>query len=403
MQKIITVLFATATLTLAACGGNKGGNDGSLAGKKAELEKLKKEQSANDEKIKALEKEIAKLDTSAVKDDVAKLVSTVPVALQNFSHYIDLQGRVEAEDISYISPRLGGGQVRAIYVKRGDYVKKGQLLLKLDDAIVKQQVAASQQSTETIKTQLALAKDVYNRRNNLWKQGIGTEIELITARTNVESLEKQLAAANANIKVQQEQQSGTNIYSDVDGVADEVNVRVGEMFTGFSGTVPQIKIVNTSNLKVITDVPENYSGKVKQGSALSVTLPDINKTVNATVNISGRVIDPNSRSFRVEGKLPNDPMIRPNQIAQVHILDYSAPSAIAVPVNAVGTDEKGKYVFVAVVEGAKTVARKRAVVIGELYNDKIEVKSGLTPGEQLIAEGYQNIYDGQLLKVDNKK
>jgi membrane fusion protein (multidrug efflux system) len=402
MQKIITVLFITATLTLASCG-NKGGGDNTLAGKKAQLEKLKKEQASNEDKIKSLEKDIAKLDTSSNKEDVAKLVGTVAVAPQNFSHYIDLQGRVEAEDISYISPRLGGGQVRAVYVKRGDYVKKGQLLLKLDDAIVKQQVAASKQSTETIKTQLTLAKDVYNRRNNLWKQGIGTEIELITARTNVESLEKQLAAANENIKVQQEQQSGANVYSDVDGIADEVNVRVGEMFTGFAGTLPQIKIVNTSNLKIITDVPENYSGKVRQGSTLLVTLPDINKTFNATVNVSGKVIDPNSRSFRAEAKLPQDNLIRPNQIAQVRILDYSAPNAIAIPVNTVATDEKGKYVYVAINEGGKLIARKKQIVVGELYNELIEVRSGLTSGDQLINDGYQSIYDGQLLKVDNKK
>ncbi len=402
MQKIINVLFITATLTLAACGGNSGG-DGTLAGKKAELDKLKKEQATIDGKIKSLEKEVAALDTSAVKDDVAKLVGTMAVVAQNFSHYIDLQGRVEAEDISYISPRLGGGQVRAVYVKRGDYVKKGQLLLKLDDAIVKQQVAASKQSTETIKTQLTLAKDVYNRRNNLWKQGIGTEIELITARTNVESLEKQLAAANENIKVQQEQQSGANVYSDVDGVADEVNVRVGEMFTGFAGNMPQIKIVNTSNLKIITDVPENYSSKVKQGSTLEVKLPDVNKTFTTSVNVSGKVIDPNSRSFRAEAKLPNDPAIRPNQIAQVRILDYAAASAIAIPVNTVATDEKGKYVYVAVSEAGKLVARKKQIVVGELYNDLIEVKSGLAAGDQLINDGYQNIYDGQLLKVDNKK
>lgn len=402
MQKIINVLFITATLTLASCGGKNEG-DGSLAGKKAEIEKLKKEQASIGDKIKALEKEVAAKDTSAAKDDVAKLVGTMAVTPQNFSHYIDLQGRVEAEDISYISPRLGGGQVRAIYVKRGDYVKKGQLLLKLDDAIVKQQVAASKQSTETIKTQLTLAKDVYNRRNNLWKQGIGTEIELITAKTNVESLEKQLAAANENIKVQQEQQNGSNVYSDVDGIADEVNVRVGEMFTGFAGTMPQIKIVNTSRLKIITDVPENYSSKVRQGSTLQVTLPDVNKTFNTTVNVSGKVIDPNSRSFRAEAKLPQDAAIRPNQIAQVKILDYSAPNAIAIPVNTVATDEKGKYVFIAVNEGGKLTARKKQIIVGELYGDLIEVRSGLNAGDQLINDGYQSIYDGQLLKVDTKK
>ena len=398
MQKFIPVILITASLALASCGSQPESN-GTLASKKAALDKLKQEQTTLADKIKALETDITKLDTSAANNDVAKLVSTSDITTQNFSHYIDLQGRVDAEDISYVSPRFGGGQVRAIYVKRGDFVKKGQLLLKLDDALVKQQVAASRQNAEGLKTQLTLAKDVYNRRNNLWKQGIGTEIELITARTNVESLEKQIKAADESIKVQQEQQSGSNIYSDVTGVADEVNVRVGELFSGFMGNMPQIKIVNTSSLKVVTDVPENYSGKVKQGSQMVISLPDIGKTYNTSVSVSGKVIDPNNRSFHAEAKLPSDPAIRPNQIAMVRILDYSSPNAIAIPVNTVGTDEKGKYVFVSVSEGGKLVARKRQIVVGELYNELIEVKSGLTAGEKLITEGFQNIYDGQLLRT----
>jgi RND family efflux transporter MFP subunit len=401
MQKNLAVLFLAVTVTLASCGSKT--ENGSLTEKKSELDKLKKEQVSITEKISALEKDIAKLDTSAVKEDVAKLVGTMDVTTQNFSHYIDLQGRVDADEISYVSPRLGGGQVRALYVKRGDYVKKGQLLVKLDDAIVKQQVAASKQNTEALRTQLTFAKDIYNRRNNLWKQGIGTEIELITARTNVESLEKQIKGAEESIKVQQEQLTGSNVCSDVDGIADEVNVRVGEMFTGFMGNLPQIKIVNTSSLKVITDVPENYSGKVKQGSVLVVTLPDINKTFNTTVSVSGKTIDPNNRSFRAEAKLTADPSIRPNQIAQVRILDYSAPNAIAIPVNTVGTDEKGKFVFVSVSEGGKSIARKKQIIVGELYNDLIEVKNGLSVGDHLITEGFQNVYDGQLLKTDIKK
>jgi RND family efflux transporter MFP subunit len=401
MQKIVTVFFLTAVLTIASCGGKNEG--GSLADKKAEVEKLKKEQLGIVDKIKALEADIAKLDTSAVKEDVAKLVGTSPVTTQNFVHSIDLQGRVDAENISYISPRLGGGQVKSLYVKKGDYVKKGQLLVKLDDAIMKQQVAAAKQNTETLKTQLTFANDVYNRRSNLWKQGIGSEIELISAKTNAETLQKQIAGAEENIKTLQEQMSAYNIYSDVEGVADEVNVRVGELFTGFSGTLPQIKIVNTSSLKVLVDVPENYSGKVKQGSAIVVSLPDIDKVFNTSVSVSGKTIDPNNRSFRIEAKLPADAAVRPNQIALVKIQDYAAPNAIAIPVNTVGTDEKGKYVYVAVTEGGKIFARKKMITIGELYNQVVEVKSGLTAGEKLITEGYQNIYDGQLLKTDMKK
>ena len=402
MQKIVNVFFLTAALTIASCGGkNEGG--GSLADKKAEVEKLKKDQNSITDKIKALEAEIAKLDTAAVKEDVAKLVGTSPVTTQNFVHYIDLQGKVDADNISYISPRMGGGQVRAIYVKKGDYVKKGQLLVKLDDALVKQQINAARQNTETLKTQLGFAKDVYSRRSNLWKQGIGSEIDLISAKTNVETLEKQISAADENIKTIQEQLSTSNIYSDVDGIADEVNVRVGELFTGFSGTLPQIKIVNTSTLKVVAEVPENYSGKVKVGSLVMVTMPDIDKSFNTSIAVSGKTIDPNNRSFHIEAKLPADGALRPNQIALVKIQDYSAPNAIAIPVNTVATDEKGKYVYISVTEAGKQVARKKMITIGELYNQFVEVKTGLTAGDQLITEGFQNIYDGQVLKIDTKK
>ena len=401
MKKTLNILIFTASIIITSCGTKT--ESGSLAAKKAEIEQLKKEQINIGNKIHSLESAVAKLDSSVVKNENEKLVGLTTLSTQNFVHYIDLQGRIDAENISYISPRLGAGQVRAIYVKKGDYVKKGQLLVKLDDAIVKQQIVAAKQNSEALRTQLTFAKDVYTRRNNLWKQGIGTEIDLINARTNVEALEKQIKGAEESIKTQQEQLSGSNIYSDVEGIAEEVNVRVGEMFTGFIGNMAQIKIVNMSHLKVIIEVPENYSGKVKLGSAIIVTLPDINKTYHTSLSISGRVIDPNNRSFHIEAKLPSDASLRPNQIALVKIQDYAAVNAIAIPVNTVGTDEKGKYVYVAVTEGSKLVARKKQITIGELYNQLIEVKSGLAAGEQLITEGFQNIYDGQILKTDIKK
>lgn len=389
--KITTLILV---VSLAACGSKD-----QLTQKKSELDKLKKEQTSLTDKIKTLETDIAKLDTTAKKDDIAKLVGVSDVTAQNFVHYIDLQGHVDADNISYISPRLGPGQVKAVYVKKGDYVKQGQLLLKLDDAVVKQSIAAAKQSLETLKTQLSFAKDLYNRQNNLWKQGIGTEVQLISAKNNVETLEKQLKAGEENIKTVQEQANATNVYSDVDGIADEVNIRVGETFSGIGAMGAQIKIVNTSSLKVVTDVPENYAGKVKVGSKVLIVLPDINKTYNSSISLSGKTINTSNRSFSAEAKLPYDGVIRPNQNAQVRIEDYAANNAIVIPVNTVNTDETGKYVFVAVQEGNKLVARKKTIVIGESYNQLIEVKSGITANEKLITDGYQGVYDGQIIKV----
>jgi len=400
MKQLIKYTLTTSIAILfIACGNKQEG----LTQKKSALDKLRKQQIEIADKISQLEKEIAQLDTAFVKDDIAKLVGITPVATQDFTHYIDLQGSIDAENISYISPRLGPGQVKALYVKKGDYVKKGQQLLKLDDAIIKQQIHAANQNVETIKTQLAYAKDLYNRQNNLWKQGIGTEVQLISAKTNVETLENQLKAAQENIKVIQEQLKATNVYSDVDGIADEVNIRVGETFSGMGATGPQIKIVNTSSLKVITNVPENYAAKVKVGSKIIVTLPDINKTYNTTISIAGKTINPNNRSFTAEAKLPYDGVLRPNQNAQVRIEDYAVKNAYTIPVNTVQTDEKGKYVYVAVIQNGKLIAAKKSIEIGELYNDLIEVKAGLSVGDKLITQGYQNIYDGQLLKTDDVK
>ena len=397
MKKIQISILTISTILLIACGSS---ND-VLSKKKAELESLQQEVLATNEKIKTLELEIAKLDTSAKveNNDNAKLIGITTLATTDFKHVIDIQGKVDAENISYVSPRLGGGQVKAIYVKKGEYVKKGQLILKLDDAVARQSLIAAKQSLETIKTQVALAKDLYNRQNNLWKQGIGTEVQLISAKAQAETLEKQLAAGEANYRTAQEQASALNVVSDVDGVVDELNVRVGEFFTGFIANMPQVKIVNTNTLKVVTEVPENYIARVRIGTPVELFLTDINKTYNSKISFAAKTINPNNRSFTAEAKIPFDGLSRPNQNVQIKIQDYISKNTIAIPVNTIQTDDKGKFVYIAVAEGKNLIARKKQVTVGELSDNLIEVKTGLASGDQLITEGFQTVYDGQSLRT----
>jgi len=389
-------IFAAFVLTLAACGSSTKESNASLTDKKVELQKLKDQQ-------KKLEDEIAKIDTAAGKAEKAKLVTLATIGPESFTHYIDLQGKIESLNISYIAPRNGtGGVVKAVYVKRGDKVRKGQPLLKLDDAIARQSLVAAEQGIETIKTQLAYAKDIYQRQKNLWDQKIGTEVQLINAQTNVQTTESQLKSAQEQLKINKEQLSFTNVLSDVDGVAEIVNIRVGEVFTGVQGTTPQISIVNNSNLKATVNIPENYLGKVNVGSKVKITLPDLNKTIDATVTVTGKSIDPVNRSFFVEAKLPQSTDLRPNQIALVRIQDYNINNSITVPVNTVQSDEKGKFVMVAVKEGSKTVAKKKTVVIGQFYGDKMEIKSGLQAGDVVVTDGFQSLYEGQAITTDAK-
>ena len=397
MQRILKAsLVAAFVLTMAACGSSSKDNNASLTDKKAALEKLKDQQ-------KKLEADIAKIDTAAGKAEKEKLVTLATIAPESFTHYLDLQGKIESQNTSYIAPRNGtGGVVKQVLVKRGDNVRKGQLLLKLDDVIARQSLVTAQQGLETIKTQLSYAQDLYRRQKNLWDQKIGTEVQLINAENNVKNIENQLKSSQEQLKITNEQLSFTNVVSDVDGTAETVNIRVGEVFTGVQGTAAQIVIVNNSNLKATVQIPENYLGKINVGSKVKISLPDLNKTIDATVTVTGKSIDPINRSFFVEAKLPQSPDLRPNQIALVRIQDYNIGNTITVPVNTVQSDEKGKFVMTAVKENGKTVARKKPVVIGQFYGDKMEIKSGLQVGDVVVTDGYQSLYEGQLLTTDTK-
>ena len=385
MQTIFKAAYVvTFSIILAACGNTTKEEKGELTDKKVKLEKLKNDQKKLSTEIVALEAEIAKLDTSATVKEKEKLVTLSVLEPGRFTHYIDLQGKIDAENIAYVTPRGMGGMVTAVYVKQGQQVRKGQLLLRLDNSVGQRQI-------EQLQTQLSYAKDIYQRQQNLWNQNIGTEVQLLTAKNNVETIQKQIATAR-------EQLAEANVYAQISGVADQVNIRVGETFSPQTAAMAGIRIVNTSDLKVVAAVPENYLGKVRVGTNLLITLPEQNNdTVRAKVNVVGKMIDPNTRAFEIEARIPSGKNLKPNQLAMVKIQDYATSTAISIPINTLQNDEKGKFVMVAVKENGKMIARKRPINVGELYGDRLEVKSGLQTGDTLIVEGFQGLYDGQLI------
>jgi len=385
MQRILNIILIAATaITFVACSAktDDAGNV-DVAKKKAQLEELKKQQTAIGEQITKLEADIAKLDPASAKAEKAKLVTIDIIKPNNFAHFIDLQGKVDAQNIVYVTPQNQGGQVKELYVKQGDFVKKGQLLMKLDNEAIKAQLAP-------LEVQLSNAQDVLRRRQNLFNEGIGTEVELNAAKTTASNLQKQIDVINTQI-------GQYNVYAPISGVAETVNIRIGETFIAQSATTAGIKLVNTGDLKITANVPENYLSKVNEGTNVVVTLPDINKSINVKVTVKGKIIDLNTRSFYIEAKLPASSDFRPNQLALVKIQDYAAANAITIPVNTLQTDEKGKFVMVASSENNKLIARKRQVTEGQMYTDTLEIKGGLKQGDVIITDGFQGLYDGQLI------
>lgn len=347
--------------------------------KKAELDKLKKEQAELSVRIATLEKEIVDANPDSVIIRT-KDVGVMELKPRKFEHYVQTQGHVEAENNILVSAK-SMGVVTQVYVKEGQTVSKGQVLAQIDNSVVLTNI-------QGIKSQLELATSVYERQKNLWDQKIGTEVQFLQAKTNKEGLEKQVAAL-------EEQNDMTRIKSPINGTVDEVSVKIGE---NIAPGQPAARVVNTSDLKIVANVSEAYVTTLKKGDKVVISIPELKKDINGVVTFVGKTINMMSRTFAVEVKLPSEANLRPNMSAVIKVIYRTDVSAIVVPINVVQSLNGEKIVYVAEQEGANTVAKKRVVTVEGVFDNLAQV-NGLNAGDKIITVGYQGLSDGQFIKL----
>lgn len=361
------LLYIPAILILAACSKPQG-----KEAKLAELAKLKSEQSDINSKIEKLQAEVGTQDS--VK---STLVNIQDIKTGNFTNYVQLQGRIDAQENVLAYPQAAG-VITGLYVKAGDQVSQGQVLAQLDNSVLLQQIAQAQ-------AQLNLAQTVYQRQKNLWAQQIGTEVQYLQAKSNYEAGEKQLSALK-------QQSSMYRITSPISGTVDQMDLKLGQ---AASPGQTSMRIVNANVLKIKADVPESYASSVRLGDNVKVVIPDANDSLTAKVTFAAKVIDQASRSFAIEVRLPEHSSLRPNMTAVIKIANYSKNNSIVIPLNSVQRSEAGDYVFVA----DNGSAKKKPVKLGATYGGQIEVLSGLASGDKLITAGASDVEDGDKIKI----
>jgi RND family efflux transporter MFP subunit len=371
MRNILLTILSVSLLF--ACG-EKQADTSTLEGKKAHLAALKDKSTKLKDEIATLEAAIEKEDVNAKKERITA-VTTTALLPENFTHSIDIQGTVKSEDEQMITPK-GMGTITKVLIKAGDFVKAGQAVGYLDDAVMKQSISQ-------VETQLNFAKQNLDKLDRLWKQGIGTEVQLLGAKTQVEALEKQIATM-------QEQNSGAVVRAPRSGTIDEVYAKAG--MPGAPGA-PFAKLVNKSGLKVQADIAEGYAGKIRKGNSVILNFPDIKKEIKASVGYVSQTINPLNRTYRVDIPIAGTDYI-PNMISVIRVIDYQKAGAIVVPINTIQKGESGDYVMVA----ENGVAKKLMVKVGQTYNDKAEILSGLKAGANLITVGFQELNDGDKVK-----
>ncbi|TRX66253.1 efflux RND transporter periplasmic adaptor subunit [Carboxylicivirga sp. M1479] len=355
------------------------------AGEPADETKAKQEQLKTYKKeLSDLKKEIIKLEKELSlnrKEGVVNVV-TAKAKQELYEHFVDVTGKVKADKNILISPETAG-KIISINVKEGDRVRRGTVLARLNTEM-------TQRSLRQVEINLQLATTTYERQADLWEQNIGSEMEYLQAKSNMEALQQQKEALQAQLDL-------ATVRAPIDGVVDEIIQREGEMA---GPQLPFARLVNIDHVYITADVSEIYLQQINAGDRVDVEFPVIDKNINARIYRSSAVIDPDSRTFRVRIDLTNKSNdIKPNMLAILKLRTFAAEDAIIVPSILVKKDFSGEFLFVAEDIDGKVRAKKRYIQTGIKDNNNTMITEGLQAGDKIITEGYAQVVDGSAISL----
>lgn len=394
MRTIYTILFMT--LIFASCAKKESASvEDVLASNN--LEQIKTKKTELDNQQQALAAQIEQLNLAIMELDTAKkvpLITAFEVKQQQFKHYVELQGNVMTKQNVLIYPEMSG-LLEEVLVKEGQKVSKGDVLARIDDGGIKQQLAQLEAAAE-------LAKTTYERQKRLWDQKIGSELEFLQTKTNyitqqnaVASLKKQLGKSE--------------VKAPFDGEIDDVIKDEGVIVAPGPGS-EVFRIVNLNKMYVETDVPESYLSTIKNGKKVIVEFPILGKSVESNIRQAGNFIDPANRTFKIEVPVGNNNgEVKPNLTAKLKINDYTNEEAILIPQSIISENANGdQYIYVVenvkVVNGNKEgIAKRKVITTGKIQDNLIEVTSGISSGDQIIEEGARSVKNEQAVRVLNYK
>ncbi|UCF06610.1 MAG: efflux RND transporter periplasmic adaptor subunit [bacterium] len=295
------------------------------------------------------------------------------------------------------------GTVSRVAVKVGDKVSAGDLIARLDRSDYQLKVQQAEAALENVKAQARNAQANYDRVRALWENKGASKTDLDAARAASESTEASVKSAEKQLELAQLQLRYTTLTAPVSGAIAQANVEVNEN-VGAGKTI--VVLTSGSQIEVKISVPEILISQVREGSAATVTCDAYpGKELSATITEVGVASTGMVTTFPVTVRLDKPaPDIRPGMAATVafHYESKDQRERFLVPSIAVGEDRDGRFVYVVeplTEEPGFGTVRRRAVAIGELTREGIEVFEGLADGDLVITAGISRIIDGQKVKI----
>ena len=385
-MKYIYITLISALILTSCGGGDKTTIEDIVASN--DLENIRKKKSELDTKYHRLSSEIKLLESRIKELDPQEKISLITIFKVKetvFNHFIELQGSVSTKKNVVIFPEYSG-ILTNVYVTEGQKVNKGQILARIDDGGLSQQLSQ-------LKIQTALAKTTFERQERLWNQNIGSEIQYLQAKTTFETQEQAISQL-------QQQISKTVVRAPFTGIIDDVITESGTVIV--PGQSQLFRIINLKDMYIETDVPERYVSNIIPGKEVKVDFPILSKSINTKVRQAGSFINPANRTFKIEIAVPNkDQSIKPNLTAKLKINDYTNTKAFLIPQSIISENAEGQqYVYTVTNKNEnKGIVKRQVITIGKTQGDNIEVLSGIKNGEEIIDEGARSVKEGQEVKI----
>lgn len=331
-------------------------------------------------------------------------VPTVAVALPDTRGKrttIDLPGRLEAYSQAQLYARVSG------YLKEwkadiGTPVKAGQLLAEIDAPDLDQQIMQAEADLTSAKANLTLADATLERGQSLITSGAVSKQTLDQRAADAENRRGVLKSSQANLDRLKVLEKYKRITAPFDGLVTTRTTDVGALINAGSGGGPALFVVSdTSKLRAYVNVPQNYVQSIKVGTKAQIIAPEYpGRTFGATVEASSQSIDPASGTTRMLLVVDNAKgELMTGAFANVHLELPSAESTISVPASALIFDQSG--LRVATVDASDRIVLKTVTIARDLGRE-VEIGTGLTVSDRVIASPPDGIADGDAVRIAGK-
>jgi RND family efflux transporter MFP subunit len=313
------------------------------------------------------------------KEEVKKIsVKTIELKGEKFSNYISVVGTIKPFQKALLSA-TEGGKITKFYKDKGSFVKKGEIILEIDNELLKANLDAA-------KAQFELAEITFQKQEEIYKQNVNSEIQYLQSKYGMEQLK-------ANLSMIQTRYNNTFLKAPFSGYIDYKYFEEGELAPAGQ---PIVNLIDISKVKIEAGVPENYTTSIKKGDVAKASVEAVGKEFKGKISFVGTSINPTNRTFPIEITVVNKGKeLKPELIAEVKIETGIYDGMISVPTEVITRVDNGYIVYVE--NNGK--AESREIEILKRTGNKVAVSKGLKAGDKLIVVGYQSLINGQAINV----